>query len=64
MCQQKLFEKKQVKQESFNAHFAEVDYNGENDWEVRLIDRTDNVEDFRKRESFWNMSLILFSQMG
>ena len=64
MCQQKLFEKKQVKQESFNAHFAKVDHNGENDWEVRLIDRTDNVEDLRKRESFWNMSLILFSQMG
>ena len=37
-----------MKQESFNAHFAEADHNGEEDWEVRLIDQTDNVEDLRK----------------
>ena len=49
MCPQKLFEKKQVKQESFDTHFAEIDHNGENDWEVRLIDQTNNVKDLRKR---------------
>ena len=42
-----------MEQESFNAHFAEANHNGEEDWEVRLIDQSDNVEDFRKRESFW-----------
>ena len=43
---------KKVKQESFNAHFAEVNRNGEDDSEVRLIGRTDNLEELRKRESF------------
>ena len=37
----------------FHAHFAEVNYNVEDDWEVRLIDQTNNVENLRKRESFW-----------
>ena len=40
---------KNVKQESFNAHFVEVNHNGEDNWEVRLIDLTDNVEKVRKR---------------
>ena len=56
MCRQKLFKKKKrkkVKQESFNTHFADVIHNGEDDWEVRLIDQTDNVEDPRKKETFW-----------
>ena len=48
-----FLKRKKVKQESFNAHFAEANHNGEEDWEVRLIDQTDNVEDLRKRESFW-----------
>ena len=47
-----LFERKKVKQESFNAHFAEVNRSGEDDGEVRLIGRTDNLEELRKRESF------------
>ena len=52
MCRQKLFKKekrKKVKQESFNTHFVDVIHNGEDDWEVRLIDQTDNVEDPRKK---------------
>ena len=60
MCPQKLFEKKKVKQESFNAHFAEVNHNGEDNWEVRLIDQTDNVEELRKRESYWQHELDTF----
>ena len=47
-----FLKRKKVKQESFNAHFAEVNHNGEDDWAVRLIDQTDNVEELRKRESF------------
>ena len=47
------FERKEVKQESFNAHFAEANHNGEEDWEVSLIGQTDNLEDPRKRQSFW-----------
>ena len=27
-----------MKQESFNTHFAEVNHNNEDDWEVSLID--------------------------
>ena len=55
---------KKVKQESFNAHFAEANHNGEEDWEVRLIDQTDNVEDLRKRESFWQHELETFQPNG
>ena len=44
---------KKVKQESFNAHFVEVNHNVEDDLEVRLVDQTDNVEEIRKGESFW-----------
>ena len=47
---------KKVKQESFKAHFAEVNHSVEDDWEVRLIDQTNNVVELRKREYFGNMS--------
>ena len=43
-----ILNREKVKQESFNAHFAEANHNGEEVWEVRLIDQTDNVEDLRK----------------
>ena len=59
MCPQKL-KRKKVKQGSFNAHFAEVNHNGEDDWELRLIDQTDNVDALRKRESFWQHELGTF----
>ena len=64
MCPRKLFGKKKVKQELFNAHFAEVNQNGEDDWEVKLIDQTDNVEELRKRESFWQHELNIFQPDG
>ena len=38
-----------VKQESFDAHFADGVHSGEGDWEVRLIDQSDSTEDLRKR---------------
>ena len=44
--------------------FAEVNHNGEDDWELRLIDQTDNVEDLRKRESFWQYELDTFQPNG
>ena len=56
------FEKKKVKQESFNTLFAEADHNGEEDWEVSLIDQTD--EDIRKRDSFWQHELETFQPNG
>ena len=36
---------------------------GKNDWEVRLTHQTDNVEELRKRDSFADMSWMLFSLM-
>ena len=42
----------------------EVNHNGEDDWEVRLIDQTDNVEDLRKSESFWQHELGTFQPNG
>ena len=56
--------KKKVKQESFNAHIAEANHNGEEDWEVRFIDQTDTVEDLRKREFFWQHELETFQPNG
>ena len=51
-----------MNQESFNTHFAEV--NDEGDWEVRLIDQTDNVEQLRKRDPFWQHELDTFQPNG
>ena len=63
-CAHKNFlKRRKVKQESFNTQSAEVNHNGENDWEVRLIDQTDNVEELRKENPFGNMSWILSSRM-
>ena len=55
-----FLKEKKLKQESFNVHFAEVNHNGEVGWEVWLIDQTDNVEDFSKREYFWQHELDTF----
>ena len=53
-----------MKQESFNAHFIDVSHNGEDDREVRLFDQTDNVQELRKRESFWQHELDTFQPTG
>ena len=45
------------KVKKFNSHFAEVNHDGEDDWEVRLIDQTDNVKELRKRKYFWQHEL-------
>ena len=42
-----------VKQDLFHVHFADGVHSGEGDWEVRLIDQWDSIEDLRKGESFW-----------
>ena len=34
------------------------------DWEVRLIDQTDDVEDLRKTESFWQHEMDTFQPNG
>ena len=52
--------RKKVKQELFNANFAEVNQIDEDDWEERLIDQTDNAEELRKGESFWQHKLGTF----
>ena len=53
-----------VKQESFQAHFADGVHSGEGDWEKRLIDQSDSTEDIRKRESFWQHELDTFQPNG
>ena len=55
---------KEVKQESFHAHYEEIGHNGESDWEFILIDQADNREDLRKRESFWQHELNTFKPIG
>ena len=53
-----------MKQESFNAYFADANHNGEEDWELCLIDQTDHVEDLRKWEYFWQHELETFQSNG
>ena len=53
-----------VKQESFYAHFSNGVHSGEGDWEVKLIDQPDSIEDLRKRESFWQHELVTFQPNG
>ena len=55
---------KKVKQESFHAHFEKDGHNGICDWEVRLIDQAENVDDLRRRESFWQHELDTFQPNG
>ena len=55
-----FLKRKKLNKSHFNAHFAEVNHNGEDNWEVRLIDQTDNVEELRKRESYWQHELDTF----
>ena len=52
------------KQESFHAHFTEGLYQGEGDWEVRLIDQGVSVDDVRWRESYWQHELDTFQPNG
>ena len=59
-----FLKRKKVKQESFNAHFAEVNHNDEDICEARLIGQTNNVEEPRKREPFWQHELDTFQQNG
>ena len=46
------------------ANFARANQNGENVWEVRLIDQTGNVEELWKRESFWQFEWDTFQPNG
>ena len=53
-CAHKNFLKgKEVKQESFHAHFESDDHHGESDWEIKIIDQGKDADDIRRRESFW-----------
>ena len=59
-----FLKRKKVEQESFNPHFTEANHNGEEDWEVRLIDQANNLEDLRKSESFQQHGLETFQPNG
>ena len=64
-CAHRNFKKgKKTLQETFHAHFEMQDHNGECDWEVRIIDHCDTVEELRKRESFWQYELDTFQPNG
>ena len=55
---------KEVKQESFHAHFVEGLPRGESDWEVRLIDQGVSIDDVKWRESYWQHELDTFQPNG
>ena len=51
-------------QESFHAHFVQGLLQGEDDWEVRLIDHGVTVDDVRQRQSYWQQELYTFQPNG
>ena len=56
-----------VKKELFYTHFENGVYSDESDREVRMIDRSDNTEDVRRRrrrQSFWESQLDTFQLNG
>ena len=62
---QRNFEKeKKIKQESFHVHFSEEGHYGEKDWVITLTDSAENVEELRKKESFWQHELNTFQPLG
>ena len=64
-CAHKNFLKgKEVKQESFHAHFENDDHHGESDWEIKIIDQGKDADDIRRRESFWQYKLDTFQPNG
>ena len=58
------FYKIKSKQESLNTDFPEANHNGEDDLEVKLTGQANNVEDLRKRISFWLCKLDTFQPNG
>ena len=64
MTERNFLNGEKVKQESFNAHFAGVNHSVEDDWEVRLIEQADNVEEHRKKEYFWQHEVDSFQSNG
>ena len=44
--------------------FVLVNHNGEDDWEVKLIEQNNNVEELRKRASIWQNELDTFQPNG
>ena len=64
-CAHKNFLKgKEVKQESFHAHFENDDHHGESDWKIKIIDQGKDADDIRRRESFWQYKLDTFQPNG
>ena len=62
---QRNYEKgKKILQESFHSHFTDDCHFGENDWNVTLIDQAKNLEEVRRKESFWQYELNTFEPHG
>ena len=41
-----------------------MDHNGDLDWEFVLIDQAENMEELRRKESFWQHELDTFKPVG
>ena len=52
-----------IKQVSFHAHF-EGDKHGMSDWEIILINQTEDVDNRKRRESLWQYELDTFQPNG
>ena len=62
---QRNYEKgKKVRQESLHSHFTDDCHFGENYWNVTLIDQAKNLEEVRRKESFWQYELNTFEPHG
>ena len=51
-------------QASFHAHFAKPDHHGNSDWEIILIDQGGDLNQVRRKESYWQNKLDTFMPNG
>ena len=60
----KPFKRDKIKQEPFDVHFEETRRASRDDWEVRLFELTNNVENFQKTVSFLQKKWYTFQPNG
>ena len=60
----KFCSKKRVPQASFHAHFEQEGHKGMEDWSFTLIDKARDLDSVRRKESFWQHTLMSFKPYG
>ena len=56
--------KKRTPQASFHAHFKQEGHKGMEDWNFTLIDQAQDCDSVRRKEAFWQYTLMSFKPNG